>query len=329
MNFEQYQAALDDELRAGLAQMRARYQQSSGNRVRPPDLATQRMHMATAIEATNKRLPVQDHVKSEDRHIPGPQGAPDVLVRIYAPTSRQEALPAILWIHGGSFTLGRHDQDEALCQQIVTEVGAAVISIDYRLAPEHPYPAALEDCYATLQWITAQAADLGLNPERLAVAGTSSGGALAMALTLLARDRQEIPLTFTLLIYPALDDRLVTPSSHEMTDPQMIAPRQQIVGGWQAYLGNESRENLSPYASPARAEHLTDLPPTYIMVGELDPLRDEDISFAMRLMQSQIPTELHVYPGAFHGFERMVSGADISKRAVADYITALKHALHH
>jgi len=283
--------------------------------------------MTEGIQATLRHLPANERVKSEDRRIPGPAGAPDVLVRVYRPSGQHEPLPAILWIHGGAFTVGRYDQDEALCQRIVEGSEAVLVSVDYRLAPEHPFPAALEDCDAALRWMRGSAVDLLIERERMAVAGVSSGGSVALGLALRARARLEVSPTFLLLLYPALDNRLVTPSSYEMAEPPMIG-REGIVEGWSAYVSNEPEGNVSPYAAPARATDLRGLLPTYLMVGELDLFRDETIEFAQRLMQASVPTELHVYPGAFHGFETIVPSAEISRRATSEYIAALRRALH-
>jgi acetyl esterase/lipase len=328
MNFEQYQASMDPELRVGFSQMRARFRSLLGEKPPMRDLATHRQQMAEGIRAALRLLSADERVKSEDRRIPGPVGAPDVLVRVYRPSPQQEAMPAILWIHGGAFTDGRYDQDEATCQRIVEESGAVVVSVDYRLAPEHSFPAALDDCDAALRWMRASAAELLIERERIAVAGVSSGGCVAMALALKARDRKETPPAFVLLIYSALDDRLSTSSSHEIAPSEMIGNREEILEGWRAYLRNEQAGNVSPYAAPARATDLRGLPATYLMVGGLDLLRDENIEFAQRLLQAHVPTELHVYPGAFHGCERMVPTAEISQRATSEYIAVLRHSLH-
>jgi acetyl esterase/lipase len=327
MNFEQYQTSMDAELRTGFVQMMARSGNTPGQQHGPSSLVARRQQVAAFAAAARKHLPPNDRVTSEDRRVPGPVGAPDVSVRLYTPSPKKETMSAILWLHGGSFTLGNLDQDEATCQRLAEEVGGVVVSVEYRLAPERPFPAALEDGYAALRWMVTSAAELGIDSGRIAVAGVSSGGCLAAAVALLARDRQEVRLAFCLLIYPALDDRLRTPSSHEIAEPSMVGNREELVQGWKAYLGSEQQGDTPAYAAPARAVHVAGLPPSYIMTGELDAVRDESIAYAMRLMQAAIPTELHVYPGAFHGFEKMVPTAAISKRATAEYIAALRQAL--
>jgi acetyl esterase/lipase len=246
---------------------------------------------------------------------------------VYAPRQLAAELPAVLWIHGGAFVLGTADQDEALCQHFVERLGSIVVSVDYRLAPEHPFPAALDDCYAALQWMKANAAELRVDASRIAVAGASSGGTLAAAVALLARDRGEIALAFQLLLYPCLDDRLASSSSMEFAAPGMIGDRDEVLQGWRAYLGDDPTREVPPYAAPARATDLGRLPPAYVMTGELDALRDEDIAYAMRLMDAGVRTELHVHPGAFHGFDKMVPTAAVSARARHEYVQALDGAL--
>src|SRR5215472_3831060 len=192
MNFEQYQASLDPELRVGLSHMRARFQRLLGDQPPIQDLATRRQQMTEGIQAILRQLPANERVKSEDRRIPVPAEAPDILVRVYRPSGQQEPLPAILWIHGGAFTVGRYDQDEALCQRIVEGSEAVLVSVDYRLAPEHPFPAAFADCDAALRWMRGSAVGLLIERERMAVAGVSSGGSIALGLALRARARLEV-----------------------------------------------------------------------------------------------------------------------------------------
>ena len=264
----------------------------------------------------------------EDRNIPGPAGAPDVPIRIYSPANRTGSVPGLLYIHGGGFTLGNLDSEHAHCLHIVEEVGCVVVSVDYRLAPEHTFPAAPEDCYAALKWLAAHTEELGIDPARIGVRGGSAGGGLCAAVALMARDRKEVKLIFQMPLYGCLDDRHITPSSHQMAAKDMMWGRPASLLGWQAYLGADHHGDVSPYAAPARAEDLSGLPPTFMMVGELDLMRDENIAYATRLLQAGVPTELHVYPGAFHGFEGLVANADISIRAINEYTEALKRGLN-
>jgi len=186
----------------------------------------------------------------------------------------------------------------------------------------------VEDCYAGLKWLFAHADELGVDPSRIAIGGASGGGGLAAGLALLARDRAEVRVAFQLLIYPMIDDRNVTPASYAITDPRMWH-RESNRLGWKAYLGREGGgADVSPYAAAARATDLTNLPPAYIPVGALDLFVDENIEYAQRLVQAGVPTELHVYPGAFHGFDLFAPSARVSKQFKGDRDDALKRALH-
>lgn len=318
MNLERYQALMDPELRAGFEPLLPLFL----NTPEDPVAARQLMEQLPLPE----RQP-NERVLVENRRIPGPVGAPDVPVRIYTPATRTATLPGLLWIHGGGFTAGKPEQDDALCERIVEEVSCVVVSVDYRLSPEHPFPAAPEDCYAALRWVAASAAELGIDAARIGVGGASAGGGLAAAVALMARDRKEVPLIFELLIYPCLDDRHITPSSQAIAARGMLWERGSSLRGWSAYLGADHQGEVSPYAAPARVADVAGLPPTYIMIGALDLMRDENIEYAMRLMQAEVPTQLHVYPGAFHGFDLLASTAAVSQRATSEYIDALKHAL--
>jgi acetyl esterase/lipase len=274
------------------------------------------------------KAPPIEGVHTEDRWVPGPAGAPEVFVRIYQPTDRPDTLPALLWIHGGGYVLGSVERDDLLAKHLAKVAQCVVVSVEYRLAPEHPFPAPIEDCYAALKWLSAQSAELGVNRSRIAVGGASAGGGLAAGLALLARDRAEIELTFQLLIYPMIDDRNVAPPSATVPDT-LVWTRENNLMGWRAYLGREpGGADVSCYAAAARATDLRGLPPAYIPVGDLDLFLDENIAYAQRLMAAGVPTELHVYPGAFHGFNGFVPGADISRRFNADRDSVLKRMLH-
>jgi acetyl esterase/lipase len=279
----------------------------------------------TSLQAT---LPAIEGVTSQDQSVPGRQDDPAVRVRVYQPTARPSILPALLWIHGGGYVMGDIEQDDRLMQQLVTRVGCVAVSVDYRLPPEHPFPAPVEDCYAALQWLFTHADDLGVDPSRIAIGGASAGGGLAAGLALLARDRGKVPVAFQLLIYPMIDDRNVTPASHAITDPR-VWHRESNRLGWKAYLGRDGGgDDVSPYAAAARATDLTNLPPAYIPVGTLDLFIDENIEYAQRLIQAGVPTELHVYPGAIHGFDAFAPSAAVSKQFKAERDQALKRALY-
>jgi len=209
--------------------------------------------------------------------------------------------------------MGDIEQDDRLMKQLVKRVGCVAVSVDYRLPPEHPFPAPVEDCYAGLQWLFAHAGDLGVDPSRIAIGGASAGGGLAAGLALLTRDRGEVQVAFQLLIYPMIDDRNITPASYAITDPR-VWHRESNRLGWKAYLGRDGGgDDVSPYAA-ARATDLTNLPSAYIPVGALDLFIDENIEYAQHLIQAGVPTELHVYPGAFHGFDVFAPSAAVSKQ---------------
>ncbi|MFI6094678.1 alpha/beta hydrolase [Lentzea sp. NPDC051213] len=258
--------------------------------------------------------------------VPGPADAPDVPVRIYAPANRTAALPGLVYIHGGGFILGDLDMFHAHLLRLVDELGIVIVSVDYRLAPEHPFPAPVEDCYAALQWAAAKADELGIDPERLGVAGESAGGGLAAGVALLARDRGGPSLSFQYLGIPELDDRLDTPSMQDYVDTPLWN-RPNAIFSWTSYLGTEpGGADVSPYAAPARAEDLTGLPPTFVAVCQFDPLRDEGIEYARRLSHAGVQAELRLYPGTFHG-SALVESAEISRRMFADELDALRRGL--
>ena len=249
-------------------------------------------------------------------------------VRVYHPADVPGQLPALCWMHGGGRIMGRLELSELTATSYVRRLGCAVVSVDYRLAPENPHPAALDDCYAALQWTADHAAELQIDAGRIAIGGESAGGGLAASTALLARDRGGPALIFQLLVCPMLDDRNVTPSSHEITDIG-VWDRWHNVEAWTAVLGQQAGcEGVSPYAAAARAEDLSGLPPAYIDVGELDVVRDEDIDYATRLMQAGVAAELHVFPGAFHGFDLFAPRASVSKQAATARRDALHRAFH-
>lgn len=260
----------------------------------------------------------------EDRVVPG-SGGHSIPVRVYAPTERDGRLPGILYIHGGGFALGSVDTEHAGAVMLARSVGAVVVSVDYRLAPEHPFPAGLDDCYDTLTWMRDGADQFEVDLDRLAVFGNSAGGGLAAAVALLSRDRGGPSLCFQYLGIPELDDRLETVSMQTFVDTPMWN-RPNAVLSWQYYLGDDPGE-VSPYAAPARATDLSGLPPTYISTMEFDPLRDEGLIYGLRLLQAGVTVELHQYPGTFHG-SALVFTAATSVRQSAETMDVMRRALH-
>ncbi len=292
------------------------------------DIPATRATQAQMREALQDQLPIIEGVTSEDRHIPGPADAPELLVRIYHPAERQGPLPAMVWIHGGGYVLGSIDGDDHFVRQFVRDVACVVVAPEYRLAPEHPFPAPLEDCYAALKWLAAHAGELGMDPQRIAIGGASAGGGLAAGLALLARDRAEVNVVFQLLIYPMLDDRNIAQTSETVPDT-LLWTRENNLIGWRSYLGSEpGGDEVSPYAAAFRATDLAGLPPAYIPVGDLDLFLHENIAYAQRLLDAAVPTELHVYPGAYHGFDIFAPTTDVGQRFIADRNHIVRRALH-
>ncbi len=265
----------------------------------------------------------------ENRTIPGPAGAPDVPVRIYSPEELKRTGPGILHIHGGGFVIGDLDSELGGCVALCRTLGVVVVSVDYRLAPETPYPGPLEDCYAALQWVSDNSAQLQIDPSRLAVFGQSAGGGLSAALALLARDRGGPPICFQYLGIPELDDRLQTASMQRFVDtPMWNRPNAEL--SWKFYLGDQYQRGADdvPYhAAPARAKDLSALPPAYVSTMEFDPLRDEGVEYALSLMRAGVATELHSFPGTFHG-SSLFATTQVSQRESSEMFAVLRRALH-
>jgi acetyl esterase/lipase len=252
----------------------------------------------------------------EEFAVPGPVGAPDVALLICRPAAAA-AVPALYYAHGGGMIVGTDRDSMVEILDLAEQVGAAVVSVEYRLAPETPHPGPVEDCYAGLLWTVENAGKLGIDDDRIVLVGGSAGGGLAAALALLARDRGGPALAGQLLMCPMLDDRNDTPSAHQMAQLRTWNRSDNEVG-WTALLGDaRGGPDVSPYASPARATDLSGLPPAFIDVGSADTFRSEDVDYAERIWQAGGVAELHVWPGGFHAFDGMVPGARISRAAVA------------
>jgi acetyl esterase/lipase len=232
------------------------------------------------------------------------KGAPDVRALLYRPKAGGTNLPAVLHIHGGGYLFGAPEMGAINHRRWADTIGCVVLSVDYRLAPETPHPGPVEDCYAGLNWLHDNAEKLGVDRTRIGVSGESAGGGLAAALALLARDRKVVPLAYQHLIYPMIDDRTcVHPDPHKYVG-ELLWNRDANYQGWKALLGKEpGSPDVSAYAAAARAKDLSGLPPTYLSVGALDLFLEENLDYARRLTRVGVPVELHVYPGAFHGFQ--------------------------
>lgn len=261
-------------------------------------------------------IPLSDRVERTDHTIPGPPGSPDVIVRVHVPKDLPRPAPCVYSIHGGGYVLGDRSQDDLRFDRWCPGLGFIGVSVEYRLSPETSYPGPLEDCYAGLRWVHQRAEEMGIDRHRIGISGASAGGGLAAGLALLARDRGELPIAFQLLAYPMIDDRQTTASSS--WEVPIWSPGNNEFG-WRSYLGDLYGSADVPYtAAPARATDLEGLPPALIYVGTLDGFCDEDVLYAMRLYQAGVPTELHVYPGAPHGFDGFAPSSSLAKRCQRD-----------
>jgi acetyl esterase/lipase len=280
--------------------------------------------IVTTLRGTLPEFPLSDAVERTDRVAPGD---PDVPVRVHCPKGAEGSLPCVYSMHGGGYVIGTYDMDDPFFDALCPKLGVVGVSVEYRLAPETPYPGPLEDCYQGLRWTYEHAEELGIDATRIGVRGLSAGGGLAAALALLARDRGEVPLSFQLLDSPMLDDRQTTPSSRQ--DGLPVWSRGSNTFGWRSYLGDRyGTDDVPATAAAARATDLSGLPPAFVAVGALDGFRDEDVDYALRLNQAGVPAELHVYPGACHGFNQLAPQAPMSKQCTRDAEEWLRSQLH-
>jgi len=257
-----------------------------------------------------------------DRTIPGPAGA--IRVRIYTP-AKDASGAGVVYYHGGGFVIGDLETHDGTCRALANASGATVVSVDYRLAPEHKYPAAADDCYAGLRWVAETAGEIGVDPRRLAVAGDSAGGNLAAVTALLARERGGPKLRMQLLIYPVTDRRFDTVSYRDNGEGYFLTMA-QMKWFWDHYL-ERAEQGDEPIASPLRAKDVAGLPPALVITAEYDPLRDEGEAYAERLRAAGVPTELRRYAGQIHGFFSMFEALDDGRAAVEHAGAALRRAL--
>lgn len=261
------------------------------------------------------------------RRIPGPKGAPEIPIFIFDPAPGNKNRPALLHIHGGGYVAGSANQFPATLQKTAEDCGCLVVSVEYRLAPETHFPGSLEDNYAALSWLYANADDLGVDRKRIAIGGLSAGGGHTAALAIAARDRKEIPVAFQLLIYPMLDDRTGSTRPVPPHIGTFIWTPEKNVFGWTSLLGKPAGSTDVPSgAVPARVANLEGLPPAFIGVGSLDLFVEEDIEYAKRLTAAGVPTELLLVPGAYHAFDLLVPDAAVSKRFTGYWTEALRRA---
>ena len=269
--------------------------------------------------------PAYPDVKCYEQRIPGCDGDPDVRLLIYDPPGGARR-PALLHIHAGGHVMGLPEMVDAQNRRFAHDVGCVVVSVDYRLAPEHPYPAGLHDCLAALRWLHASAEQLAIDPAFIGVAGESAGGGTAAGLALLVRDRKECPIKYLSLVAPMLDDRTGSINEAKLRSQDLSWSRVSNQYGWRALLGSRGVTPPEIYAAPARAKSYAGFPDTYIAVGSLDLFAQENLAFAAQLMQDDVAVELHLYPGAYHGFDR-VPEARLSQQFVMDRSRALKRAM--
>lgn len=264
----------------------------------------------------------------EDVVIDHPESGQKLRLRLYCPQSFNPSVPALLWFHGGGYVIGSPEMDDQKCIEFARRLGIAVISVDYRLAPQHPFPAALEDGWAALNWAIAESDKLGIDPDRIAVGGGSAGGGLAAALAQKVKDQGEIKLAFQLLVYPMLDDRTVV-RFEQQKEKFLVWTQESNRFGWESYLGRTcGQEDTLSYSVPARREDLSGLPPAWIGVGSEDMFHDEDVSYAQRLIECGVECQLVVIPGAFHGFDAINSRISIVREFRESQIAALQKNLN-
>jgi acetyl esterase len=302
----QAQAVIDAEMAAGL----------------PPIFTlTGTEARARAKARPRAAVPASLGVRQEDRLVPAADGH-EIPIRVYSPERRAQPLPLLVWYHGGGWVTGDLDSNDAICHLLAHEAGAVVVSVDYRLAPEHRFPTAAEDAYAAVRWSAAQAGELGADSELLAVGGASAGGNLAAAVALMARDREGPSLIHQLLVYP-VTDRDFTRESYIENGAGFGLGRDAMEWYWKQYLGDHE-EAANPYAAPLQCGDLTRLPRAHVLTAEYDPLRDEGEEYARCLEEQGVMTVMTRYPGMIHGFFGMLDAIDDATRAIQEAANQLR-----
>ncbi|MHB9855556.1 alpha/beta hydrolase [Streptomyces krungchingensis] len=312
----------DGELE-GLADALAQHMNSA---LSPGELVSLRAEQVPLMP-TNEDLARDGAFHVEERTVPGPVGAPGVRLLVCRPAGARGALPVLFHLHGGGMIMGSSRLGVDSLLPWAAELGLAVVSVEYRLAPEHPYPAALDDCFAALEWLAGHAEDVAIDPGRIVVAGVSGGGGLAAALCLLTRDRGGPRPLGQMLLCPMLDDRNDSPSARQM-EGRGIWDRESNGTAWRHFLGElHGSDDVPGYAAPARAEDLSGLPPAFLDVGSAETFRDEVVAHASRVWQAGGVAELHVWPGGFHGFDFAAPQAAVSREARAARLRWLRRLL--
>ncbi len=289
-----------------------------------PDLRTASRLLPRTVVTARSLTPIRRVVKRlpDNPAFVETQVSPTAAIRVHRPAQAPPSAPALLYIHGGGLVIGSPLQDEAMLLSIADELGIVVATVRYRLAPEHPFPAARDDCYDALAWLAGQP---GIDPARVAVGGASAGGGLAAALALTVRDRGGPALCHQHLVYPMLDDRTALRPDPDRAFRRLWSNESNYFG-WSAYLGHEpGRAGLDPTASPSRCTDFTDLPPAWIGVGTLDLFQEEDLAYAAGLRAAGVPCSTVVVPGAFHGFDGL-AGTSVARTFRTDQVRALREA---
>jgi acetyl esterase/lipase len=308
---------LDPEIAAALAPMAA-----SG--FAPPavgDIEGRRTLWEPIISAAGTAQPIPADVTTSEHYATADDGA-QIAMRWY---DKDGSAPgsAVVFFHGGGYIFGHIDLFDGPVSRYVSASGVPMLSVEYRRAPEHPFPTPLEDAYTALRWLHEHAAELGLDPERIGVMGDSAGGGMAAALTILARERGGPAIARQILLMPMLDDRTRTPNPH--IAPYAIWSYDDSATAWPALLGDAAGgPDVPPTAAPARLEDASGLPPAYIEVGQIDVFRDEDMAYATKLSRAGVPVEFHLHPGAPHEFDSIAFDSDVARRAIADRVRVLK-----
>ncbi|WP_405965359.1 alpha/beta hydrolase [Streptomyces sp. NBC_00723] len=284
------------------------------------DVPARRAIWEPIIGAASAAQPIPTDVTTAEHHATAADGT-QITMRWYAKTGAA-AGPAVLFFHGGGYIFGHIDLFDGPVSRYVSASGVPMLSVEYRRAPEHPFPTPLEDAYAALCWLHEHAGELGVERGRIAVMGDSAGGGLAAALSILTRERGGPAIARQILLMPMLDDRTTTPDPH--IEPYLLWSYEDSRTAWPALLGDAAgRPDVPATAAPARLQDATGLPPAYIEVGQLDAFRDEDLAYATKLSRAGVPVEFHLHPGVPHEFDSIAFTTDVARRAIADRVRVL------
>jgi acetyl esterase/lipase len=293
-----------------------------------PDLIG-RLRQMTEAGYTMDLDEIRRHVHIEELMVPGGGGDPDVALLVMRPKRSDAAtpLPGLYFIHGGGMIAGNNRSGIDWVLEWMAAIPMVAVSVDYRLAPEHPHPAPVEDCYSGLEWVGNHVVELGIDPHRLVIAGGSAGGGLAAATALVARDRGSPDVRGQMLVCPMIDDRAITPSSTELIG-EGVWDSISNATGWSSLLGLAAGgPGVSPYAAPARATDLSGLPSAFIEAGSVETFRDESVDYASRIWQAGGQAEVHIWPGGCHGFDELIPDAPLSREARIARINWLRRIL--